>query len=327
MNSFAITIIVIILSTLLAGFFKRNTKDKCIKDFKQNTITLLTSENKFITGRMIVESTGLEFILSKSPDNILTDGVSSEKRISFDNETSLGNGTSPRNETFMGNRTSPGKTDELFSYILYKTEFAKMTALIRYHKNLNEKDKLIRENEIEKTYHPSRIKRIKRYILNLLKLLKDSMMEIFTALTGQVTKLNAAKNINPADINQTNKIQKELVNSIDPAYDPLLEKYIGNFIILEFNLNNTPIVLKGILKEYTSEYIELLDTLIKTEKDTSGAIADIVVPRRIAVIRGLGEEIKEYAIGIDGEFKIPKYKLIAKKSLSAFLNKDENFKV
>ena len=64
MDSLTITVLAIILSTLIAGFVKRNAKDKCIKDFRNNNITLLTTENKFVTGRMIVEGTGLEFVFT-----------------------------------------------------------------------------------------------------------------------------------------------------------------------------------------------------------------------------------------------------------------------
>ena len=64
MNSLTITILAIILSTLIAGFIRRNAKDKCIKDFKNNNVTLLTTDNKFVTGRMIVEGTGLEFVFT-----------------------------------------------------------------------------------------------------------------------------------------------------------------------------------------------------------------------------------------------------------------------
>ena len=48
------------------------------------------------------------------------------------------------------------KSGKLYSYLLYKTEFARIAALIRYHKNLSEKDKIRRKSDIERTYHPSR---------------------------------------------------------------------------------------------------------------------------------------------------------------------------
>ncbi|NMB96374.1 MAG: hypothetical protein GYA02_07165, partial [Clostridiaceae bacterium] len=159
--------------------------------------------------------------------------------------------------------------------------------------NLSEKDKIRRKSDIERTYHPSRPRRIKRRLLNMLKMLKDSMMEIFTVLTGHISKQNISQKITATEINQTTRVQKELVNTIDAAYDPLLEKYIGNLVILEFNLNNSPVVVTGILKEYTSEFIELLDIHIKTEWDDAETSADIIVPRKLATIRGVGEKAEK----------------------------------
>jgi len=296
MDSLTITVLAIILSTLIAGFVKRNAKDKCIKDFRNNNITLLTTENKFVTGRMIVEGTGLEFVFTneqigeqepdnrKQPDSTCAGADSNSDSKDVDKTSS-----DLIADIEAGKGLASEKSGKLYSYILYKTEFARIAALIRYHKNLSEKDKIRRKSDIEKTYHPSRARRIKRRLMNMLKMLKDSMMEIFGVLTGHISKQNVSQKITPTEINQTTRVQKELVNTIDAAYDPLLEKYIGNLVILEFNLNNTPVVLRGILKEYTSEFIELLDIVIKTERDDAEASADIIVPRKLATIRGVGE--------------------------------------
>ena len=289
MNSLTITIIIIILSTLLAGYLRRNTKDKCIKDFNHDTITLLTGDDKRITGRLLVDSTGLELIYNEYSQN---------------------------HPAFGSLPDSPS----LYSFILYKSEFAKLNLLIRKHANLSEKYREERRKEIERTYHPSRPRRIKRYVLNLFKLLKDSMMEVFTVLTGHLSKVAATKNIAATDINQTGKIQKELVGSIDPAYDPLLEKYIGNIVVVEFDQTIYQTVIKGILKEYTSEYIELLDVILKRSSDDEELISDIVIPRRLAIIRGVGERIYTGSSDIE----TPGYKAAARKSLSDFLIIREN---
>ena len=63
MDSLTITVLAIILSTPDCRFRKEKCKDKCIKDFRNNNITLLTTENKFVTGRMIVEGTGLRICI------------------------------------------------------------------------------------------------------------------------------------------------------------------------------------------------------------------------------------------------------------------------
>lgn len=303
MDSLTITILAIILSTIIAGFIRRNAKDKCIKDFKHNNITLLTTENKFVTGRMIVEGTGLEFVFTCEQDEQAAESIADDsKQLDCALE-----GTDPDSDQVDEGKTltslavdieagkvlSSEKPGKLYSYILYKNEFSRIAALIRYHKNLSDKDKIARKADIERTYHPSRPRQIKRRFINLLKMLKDSLMEIFSVITGHLSKQNISQKITAAEINQTTKVQKEIVGTIDAAYDPLLEKYIGNHVIAEFNMNNTPVVLKGILKEYTSEFIELLDILIKTELDITETPADLIIPRKLAIIRGVGEKTEK----------------------------------
>ncbi|NLC69156.1 MAG: hypothetical protein GX754_10355 [Clostridiaceae bacterium] len=320
MDSLTITILAIILSTIIAGFIRRNAKDKCIKDFKHNNITLLTTENKYVMGRMIVEGTGLEFVftaeqgekqvepaagITPGDDGSQQDsasGINADSASSTDEDADPGTGLENEAKAITlslsdlaagieaGKGLSSKKPGKLYSYILYKTEFARIAALIRYHKNLSDKDKIARKVDIERTYHPSRPRRIKRRFMNMLKMLKDSLMEIFSTITGHLSKQNISQKITAAEIGQTTKVQKEIINTIDAAYDPLLEKYIGNHVIVEFNLNDTPVVLKGILKEYTSEFIELLDILIKTELDDAETPADIIIPRKLAIIRGVGEK-------------------------------------
>ena len=147
MNSLTITILAIILSTLIAGFVKRTAKDKCIKDFKHNNITLLTTENKFVTGRMIVEGTGLEFVFTgehiapRSPD----DSKQSDSQCAHaDCDTDRKDEVKPSLDLVADIEAGKGlaseKSGKLYSYLLYKTEFARIAALIRYHKNLSEKD-------------------------------------------------------------------------------------------------------------------------------------------------------------------------------------------
>jgi len=273
---------------------------------------------------MIVEGTGLEFVFTgnhivdeKTGKN--TDEAKQTSEQTYDvkqkvgqvdsKDTNIAPSSEEINEIFedassesanlaeiveAGKGLACEKSGKLYSYILYKTEFARIGALIRYHKNLSEKDKVARMKDIERTYHPSRLRRLKRRLMNMLKMLKDAMMEIFTVLTGHISaKPTISQRITTAEINQTTKIQKELVNTIDAAYDPLLEKYIGNLVILEFNFNNTLYTFKGILKEYTSEFIELLDIIIKTEYDNEASSADIIVPRKLAVIRGVGEKAEK----------------------------------
>jgi hypothetical protein len=58
----AITIIFIILATAVGAFVRKRSRDKCLRDFEQNMVTLEDKSGKTIWGKLRVENTGLEFV-------------------------------------------------------------------------------------------------------------------------------------------------------------------------------------------------------------------------------------------------------------------------
>jgi len=62
--------------------------------------------------------------------------------------------------------------------LLYKFEYGKILALIRFLNELTEENKNCREKDLYKTYHPGFIKRLHRRFLNFLKTFRDSILEI-----------------------------------------------------------------------------------------------------------------------------------------------------
>ena len=105
--AFAITIVFIVLSTLIAAFIRRTKRDKCLKEFRGCMVTVEDTGGKEIWGRLNVENTGLELVYTQAHED--TDG---------------------HLET---------------SYILYKHEYAKIQMLVRYHDQLSDKNKKQRQ--------------------------------------------------------------------------------------------------------------------------------------------------------------------------------------
>ncbi len=291
MDSFTTTILLCVVLALLASFIKMKKSDKCLNDFENDIITLLDDKDILVTGRLVVESTGLEFLFS---DDI---------------------------------KASPAYQDystsilEQVSYILYKSDYKKIKALIRYHENLSSKDKQLRVEEIERTYHPRLHRRVKRSLANFFKTIRDSLVDIFSMVTGQMLKKTGSTMV-AEHKKQTDKLQKELVETIEPAFEPLLEKYIGNLITCEYNNDNNIVYLKGILKDYTSEFIELLDVIMCFPEKCCNKLADVILPRRLAVVRGIAERVE--AFNFIESFNIRKYKKVVFKSLTPnFLKEDK----
>jgi hypothetical protein len=250
-DTFTITIVSIIIFTVIAAFIRGRHKDKCLKDFSKNMVTLEETTGKIIWGKLRVENTGLELIYStKHKDK---DG---------------------HDET---------------SYILYKQEYPNIQALIRYHDELDERDQKVREKELRRTYHPTVLRRLKRKILNFFNTLRDSVMDVVNLLIGQAKKAAPGGAIMTSQDKYISKTKEELMSSLGTSFEPLLERHIGKRVVLELAKADKIFEYPSVLKDYTAEFIEVMDVDYRTKEDTPAKKADLVVLRKYGVIRHLGE--------------------------------------
>ncbi len=247
----AITIIFIVLATGVGAFIRRRSRDKCLKDFGRNMVTLEETSGKTIWGKLNVENTGLEFVYpTKHKDQ------------------------EGHDET---------------SYILYKYEYPNIAALIRYRDELSESNKKEREKELKRTYHPTLLRKVKRKIQNVFKTLRDSVMEVVNLLISQAKKATPAGAVLTSQDKYVSRMKQELMGSVGTSFEPLLERYIGRRVVLELIKGDKIFECCGVLKDYTSEFIEIMDVNYKVNYDQPARKADLVVPRKLGVVRHLGE--------------------------------------
>jgi hypothetical protein len=247
----AITIIFIILAAGLGAFIRKRSRDKCLRDFGQNMVTLEDTAGKTIWGKLRVENTGLEFVYpQKQKDN---DG------------------------------------HEEASYILYKYEYPRIGAVVRYHDELSERNKKVREKELKRTYHPGFWRRLKRRILNVFRTVRDSVVEIVNLLISQAKKATPAGKVLTSQDKYVSQMKQELMGSVGTSFEPLLERYIGRKVVLEMIKGEKVIEYCGVLKEYTAEFIEIMNVNYRIKEDQPARIADLVVPRKLGLIRHLAE--------------------------------------
>jgi len=254
MNATALTIIFIVLSALVAIFVRRVTRDRCLKNFAGNTITLERVDGLTISGKLDVENTGLEFVFS-------------------DQET--------KREPAHG----PLKT----SYLLYKSEYPHIQALVRYHDKLSDKNQRRRERELKRIYHPGPQRRCRRSIKNVFKTLRDSVMEIINIIVSQAQKHGPAGSVMASQDKYVSKMKTSLTGSIGTSYEPLLERYIGHRVVTLVSRGDQTVEYCGILKEYTADFIEVMDVDYATQPEQSPQKADLIIPRTRGIVRHLGE--------------------------------------
>jgi hypothetical protein len=174
------------------------------------------------------------------------------------------------------------------SYILYKGEYGRIAMISRYHDELTQEDRKERDKELERTYHPGFFARIKRRIINFLKTIKDSIMEIINTILLQVKGMPGTGQILSSQDKYVGRIQQSIAGGIDASFEPLLEKHIGKIVIAVVLKGNESVRLQGILKEYTAEFIELLNVKC-TQPDGGARCADIIIPRKAGIVRHGGE--------------------------------------
>jgi len=247
----AITILFIIFAAGLAAFIRKRSRDKCLRDFEQNMVTLEDTAGKTIWGKLRVENTGLEFVYPQKQKD--EDGH-----------------------------------DEA-SYILYKYEYPKIGLVIRFHDDLSDENKKAREKELEKTYHPDWDRRLKRKMLNVLRTVRDSVVEIVNLVISQAKKATPAGKVLTSQDKYVTQMKQELMGSVGASFEPLLEQYIGHKVVLEMIKGDKIFEYCGVLKEYTAEFIEIMDVNYKTTEDQPPRIADLAVPRKLGLVRHLGE--------------------------------------
>jgi hypothetical protein len=250
-DTFAITIISIVLFTVFAAFIKGRSKDKCLKEFAQNLIALEENSGRTVYGRLQVENTGLELVY---PDKY---------------------------------KDKSGHTET--SYIIYKSEYPNIQVLIRYHDELSDANKQKRQKELQRTYHPNALRRFSRKIQNFFKTVRDSVMDVVNLLIGQAKRASGVGAVLSSQDKYVSRVKQQLAGSLGTAFEPLLERHIGKKVVLELKKTDKIFEYPGVLKDYTAEFIEIMDVDYQTQPDQPSRKADLVVPRQVGTVRHLGE--------------------------------------
>jgi hypothetical protein len=247
----AITIVFIIMAAGLGAFIRKRSRDKCLRDFENNMVTLENTAGKIIWGKLRVENTGLEFVYPQKQKD--KDG------------------------------------HEEASYILYKYEYPNIGAVIRFHDELSERNKKAREKELKRTYHPGPWRREKRRIMNVFRTVRDSVVEIVNLLISQAKKATPAGKVLTSQDKYVSQMKQELMGSVGASFEPLLERYIGHKVVLEMIKGDKIFEYCGVLKEYTAEFVEIMNVNYRIKEDQPPRIADLVVPRKLGLVRHLAE--------------------------------------
>jgi hypothetical protein len=232
---FFFTLLSIFLSALIGIVVQRRTRDRCLRNFSNQPVSLKTDDGQEYHGALQVYASGLEV-------------------------------------TFTQQHDGPQKSD---SVIIYSAEYQQVEMIGR------RMGKYEARTDISKHTPFSRIMRLTRNVMNTFK---DAIQQAFG-----VALLRAQKNQQNRLLMSQEKNYKSLGSNVltvvANAYEPILEKYLGKRVVVEFVPDpegdaQNPILLVGVLHEYTRTWIELHAIDHPQYFDM-----DVILPRGRAVLR------------------------------------------
>lgn len=250
-DPFYFTLLLIIAVFIVGVISKARNKDRCLKHFKNHLVSIENIRGKIITsGILKIKSTGIKIIFPK------------QKEIENKYKQS--------------------------TYLIYKYEFDQLQSIIINLENLNERGKKIRNKKFSIIRKPGFFRKIIRNIRNIFNSLKESFIEVMNISLSYITTKQATV-LKPHD-QYVKNLNTELMESMGISHDPLIEKYIGKYVIFELLKGNEKIILKGILYDYTKKFIEILNIDYTLPEEERIIKADMILPQKFTIIRGLCEQ-------------------------------------
>lgn len=214
------TIALIFFVALVGAFLRARHRDPCLKSFNGFHVTLERGNGKMIWGVMELEATGMELRYRNSVPN--------------------------------GHHLES-------SYILYSDEYQDIQAIYRYTDSLTQQNRRQRALDVKRSFHPGPFRLLGRKCRHFLSGASNSMGEIVGILAGRLRK-PVGQYITAAGEAHLKQLGTSVIGRVGTSYDPLLERYVGNKVVIEV-LEGTNEVHEhvGILKNYSPDFMEILD--------------------------------------------------------------------
>ena len=213
------TIGLIFGATLLGAYLRSSRRDICLKSFEHFHVTLERANGKIIWGVLDLESTGLEL----------------------------------RYRDFVQDANHVES-----SYVLYANEYHDLQAIYRYVDDLSDEDVQRRAKDLNRSFHPGIFVRLVRSVQHFFSFASDSLTEVFGVVVGGLRK-PAGRYITEAGEAELKKLGDTVIGRVGSAYDPLLERFVGQKVVVELVEGDEAHEHVGIFKNYSPDFMELLD--------------------------------------------------------------------
>lgn len=230
MDTTLLTILALLLFATALAIVRSRRRDRCLKSLDDFHVTLAEQGGDLTWGRALVQATGIEIEYSKP----ITAREGHLER----------------------------------SFIFYKDQYGTMEALYRCPDGLTEEERARREAEINRTARPGLWRRVLRWIRNWMGMVRDALVQAVGLIIGVAKTQAPGSAVFSSQEQHMKALSGEIIGHTGNAFDPLLERHLFTQVVVEVTIDGVKRNYCGWLKDYTSEFIEVLDAYANTPDTT-----------------------------------------------------------
>jgi len=218
-NIFLLTIGFIFLGALFSNVMKWRNKDRVLKDLHGFHSTIEMRGGKRIWGKTHVYTNGMELSFTR------------------------------------GASSSTG--DPINSYIFYSDDIDNICAIYRNHGELTKKNQEKRNKEVDAVSNPSFFHVLKRQMRIFFNMFNDAIGEALNVFLSRMK--GGGSSVIATQSDYLKKMGTTALSAIGNSYDPILERYVNNRVVVSLYDDDKHEEFCGFLKEYSSAWLSVLD--------------------------------------------------------------------
>lgn len=218
---FLLTIGFIFLGALFSNVMKWRNKDRVLKDLDKFNCTVEMQNGKRIWGKTKVYANGMELHFSGTAKNSMGDPIK--------------------------------------SYIFYTDDIDKVRAIYRNHTELSKKNQERRDKEIFAVGNPAFTAVVKRKSRIFFNMFNDAINEALNVFLSRMKGGKSNSGVFNTQSDYLKKMGTTALSAVGNAYDPILERYINNRVVVSLQDDLQKDEFCGFLKEYSSAWLSILD--------------------------------------------------------------------
>lgn len=224
--AFWLPLLFLFLSALFGTALKRRARDHCLKKLDRNKVLLPYGTDDWQSGEVRIFAQGIELVYNE-----------------------------PKKQPF----------GEVKSLVIHPHEVDKIPFIIRPAPQEDTRAGFEWAKELVRIRNPSFKDKVFRVVLNFYNMLRDAFGQAAQTIIGAMSKDSSVSKVKNAD-KRMNEIGSGLTELVPNAWEPILEKYRGQAIVVERKASEGIVKEAGVLEDYSSKYLLVRQVAVKDSK-------------------------------------------------------------